>query len=61
MTSTPHDLSVWGMFVAADWVVQAVMVGLVFAAVLTWGVFAAKSLELAATVRRQRQALAGVC
>ncbi len=24
MTSTPHDLSVWGMFVAADWVVQAV-------------------------------------
>lgn len=56
----PHDLSVWGMFVAADWVVQAVMLGLVFAAVLTWAVFAAKSLELAATVRRQRQALAGI-
>ena len=26
----PKDLSVWGMFVAADWVVQGVMIGLVW-------------------------------
>ena len=37
----PKDLSVWGMFMAADWVVQAVMVGLVLASVLTWTVFVA--------------------
>ncbi len=53
----PKDLSVWGMFVAADWVVQAVMVGLVLASVLTWTVFVAKSLELAMAVRRQRRLL----
>lgn len=56
----PKDLSVWGMFVAADWVVQAVMVGLVLASVLTWTVFVAKSLELAMAVRRQRRLLAAV-
>ena len=54
MTSTPHDLSVWGMFVAADWVVQAVMVGLVFAALLTWAVFAFNRL-----VRLRNQVRAG--
>ncbi|MFN4014142.1 MAG: tonB-system energizer ExbB [Reyranella sp.] len=56
----PKDLSVWGMFKAADWVVQAVMVGLVVASVLTWTVFVAKSLELAMAVRRQRRLLAAV-
>ncbi len=29
----------WGMFAAADWVVKAVMIGLVVASVLTWTVF----------------------
>jgi biopolymer transport protein ExbB len=56
----PKDLSVWGMFVAADWVVQGVMIGLVLASVLTWTVFVAKSLELAMAVRRQRRLLAGL-
>ena len=56
----PKDLSVWGMFMAADWVVQAVMVGLVLASVLTWTVFVAKSLELAMAVRRQLRLLAGL-
>jgi biopolymer transport protein ExbB len=56
----PKDLSVWGMFMAADWVVQGVMVGLVLASVLTWTVFVAKSLELAVAVRRQRRLLAGL-
>jgi len=56
----PKDLSVWGMFVAADWVVQGVMIGLVLASVLTWTVFVAKSLELAMAVRRQRRLLAAV-
>ncbi|MCW5735489.1 MAG: tonB-system energizer ExbB [Enhydrobacter sp.] len=56
----PRDLSVWGMFVQADWVVQAVMVGLVFASVITWTVFLAKTFELASAGRRQRRILAAV-
>ncbi|MCX7298066.1 MAG: tonB-system energizer ExbB, partial [Hyphomicrobiales bacterium] len=32
----PRDLSPWGMFVAADIVVKAVMLGLAFASVLSW-------------------------
>jgi biopolymer transport protein ExbB len=56
----PRDLSVWGMFLAADWVVQAVMAGLVVASVVTWTVFVAKSVELAAAARRQRRTLAAV-
>lgn len=51
----PHDLSPWGMFMAADLVVKAVMVGLAFASLVTWTVWLAKSLELAgAKVRAQR-------
>lgn len=42
----PHDLTPWGMFMAADMVVKAVMLGLAFASVLTWSVWFAKSLEL---------------
>ena len=56
----PRDLSVWGMFMQADWVVQAVMVGLAVASVVTWTVFVAKSVELAAATRRQRRALAAI-
>ena len=35
------------MFMAADWVVKAVMIGLAFASLVTWTVWLAKSLELA--------------
>jgi biopolymer transport protein ExbB len=56
----PKDLSVWGMFLAADWVVKAVMIGLVIASVLTWTVFVAKSLELSVAVRQQRRLLAAL-
>ncbi|MBI2740120.1 MAG: tonB-system energizer ExbB [Rhodospirillales bacterium] len=56
----PKDLSVWGMFMAADWLVQSVMVGLAVASVITWTVFVAKSLELAVAFRRQSAVLAAV-
>ena len=56
----PHDLSPWGMFLGADLVVQTVMVGLAFASIVTWTVLLAKSLELAAASRRQRNALSAV-
>lgn len=52
----PHDLSPWGMFLQADWVVKAVMIGLAFASVLTWTVWLVTSLELMAARRRTRAA-----
>ena len=42
----PRDLTPWGMFMAADLIVKAVMIGLVFASVLTWTIWLAKTLEL---------------
>lgn len=55
----PHDLSPWGMFMAADWVVKAVMIGLAFASVVTWTVWLAKTMELAVAKGRLRRALKG--
>ena len=42
----PRNLSPWGMFVGADIVVKAVMIGLAFASLVTWTVWLAKSIEL---------------
>jgi biopolymer transport protein ExbB len=56
----PHDLSPWGMFMQADIVVKAVMIGLAFASLVTWTVWLAKSLELLAAKRRARRALAAI-
>jgi len=53
----PRDLSPWSMFVSADLLVQAVMVGLVFASVVTWTVWLAKNVELLAARRRLLRAL----
>jgi biopolymer transport protein ExbB len=36
------ELSAMGMFMAADWVVKAVMISLAFASVLTWLIFLRK-------------------
>ena len=53
----PHDLSPWGMFMAADAVVKGVMLGLAFASLVTWTVFTAKCLELLLAGRRLRRSL----
>ena len=50
----PRDLSPWGMFVAADAVVQAVMIGLALASLATWTILVAKAWELREVARRQR-------
>ncbi|MBW8907966.1 MAG: tonB-system energizer ExbB [Mesorhizobium sp.] len=52
----PHDLSPWGMFMAADIVVKAVMVGLAFASLVTWTIWLAKSLEIFGGKLRARRA-----
>lgn len=53
----PHDLSPWGMFMAADWVVKGVMIGLAFASLITWTVWLAKTLELAGARTRAGRTL----
>jgi biopolymer transport protein ExbB len=52
----PHDLSPWGMFMAADIVVKAVMVGLAFASLVTWTIWLAKALELMGAKAKARRA-----
>jgi biopolymer transport protein ExbB len=53
----PRDLSPWGMFRNADIVVKLVMIGLVFASLVTWTVFVAKNWEMWAATRDARMAL----
>ncbi|WP_083754644.1 tonB-system energizer ExbB [Bradyrhizobium murdochi] len=53
----PRDLSPWGMFMQADVVVKAVMIGLVFATAVTWTVWLAKTIELIKARRNARHAL----
>ena len=48
----PHELTPMGMFMAADYIVKAVMIGLAFASVVTWSVWLAKSLELLGARRK---------
>jgi biopolymer transport protein ExbB len=45
------------MFMAADWVVKAVMIGLAIASLATWTVWLAKTLEIAGARSRARRAL----
>jgi biopolymer transport protein ExbB len=60
LLNLPRDLSPWGMFLAADIVVKAVMVGLVFASVLTWTIWFAKAIELLGARRRLAAAIAAL-
>jgi len=53
----PRDLSPWGMFQSADLVVKSVMVGLLFASIVTWTVWLAKTIELLFAKRAARKAL----
>ena len=56
----PRDLSPWSMFLSADVLVQAVMLGLAFASLVTWTVWLAKTIELRAAMRKGRRALAAI-
>ena len=53
----PRDLSPWGMFLSANKVVQAVIIGLALASVITWTIGLAKAVELVALKRKLRRAL----
>jgi biopolymer transport protein ExbB len=53
----PHDLSPWSMFLSADVIVKAVMIGLAFASLLTWTIFIAKMIELSVARRKLKTSL----
>jgi biopolymer transport protein ExbB len=53
----PRDLSPWGMYLNADPVVKAVLIGLAFASFVTWTVWLAKSIEIFFAKRRVRTGL----
>ena len=56
----PANLSVGGMFMAADWIVKLVMIGLLIASLVTWTVFIAKVLELRKATANQQAIHDGV-
>jgi biopolymer transport protein ExbB len=56
-TVTLRELSPWSMFLAADVLVKAVMIGLSFASLVTWTIFIAKMIELSLVERKLRAAL----
>ena len=58
-TALPHNLSPWGMFVAADWVVKTVMIILLIASLLTWTILVSKSIELGVLRQQLRSNLNG--
>jgi biopolymer transport protein ExbB len=59
-TGALRELSPWSMFMSADIVVKAVMVGLAFASLVTWTIFIAKMIELSVIQRKLRAALAKI-
>jgi biopolymer transport protein ExbB len=52
----PRDLSPWGMFMTADIVVKAVIIGLAIASIVTWTIWLAKTVEIMLAKRRARVA-----
>jgi len=56
----PHNLSPWGMFMSADIVVKAVMIGLAFASLVTWTVWLAKTLELFVARKRAQRVMGAI-
>jgi biopolymer transport protein ExbB len=52
-----RELSLWSMFLSADVLVKAVMIGLAFATLVTWTIFIAKMIELAVAQRKLNSAL----
>lgn len=56
-TATLRELPPWSMFLSADILVKAVMIGLALASLATWTIFIAKTIELSVARRRLRAAL----
>src|SRR5437660_1723762 len=57
---TLRELSPWSMFLSADILVKAVMIGLAFASLVTWTIFIAKMIELSLVQRKLHAALGAI-
>jgi biopolymer transport protein TolQ len=44
--NTAHDLSLWSLFLQADWIVKLVMIGLLFASIWVWAIVFEKVVAL---------------
>ena len=51
LTVTSHDLSIWGLFLAADMVVKAVMLMLILASIWSWAII----FEKLKTIRKENR------
>jgi biopolymer transport protein ExbB len=60
ITGGLRELSPWSMFMSADIIVKAVMIGLAFASLVTWTIFIAKMIELTVVQRKLRGALSKI-
>jgi biopolymer transport protein ExbB len=56
----PRELSPWSMFLSADILVKAVMIGLAFASLVTWTIFIAKTIELSIAQQKLKSSLRNV-
>jgi biopolymer transport protein ExbB len=56
----PREFSPWTMFLSANAVVKAIMLGLVFASLVTWTIFIAKTIQLARAQKLVKDALARI-
>lgn len=56
----PHDLSPLGMFQRADLVVKSVMIGLIWASIVTWTVWLFKSIQLLTARARLKRELRAI-
>jgi biopolymer transport protein TolQ len=50
-----HDLSVWGLFMQADWIVKAVMVMLLLASIWSWAIIIEKTIRMRRLRSQARQ------
>jgi biopolymer transport protein ExbB len=55
-----RELSPWSMFLSADILVKAVMIGLAFASLVTWTIFIAKTVQLSRAQKLLSGALAQI-
>jgi biopolymer transport protein TolQ len=53
--ATAHDLSVYGLFVQADWIVKAVMIMLLLASIWSWAIIIHKLIRLRALRAQAKQ------
>ena len=60
IANLPRDMSPWTMFLSADAIVKGVMIGLVFASMITWTVGLAKGIELLSRRRSLRRTLQNI-